>query len=31
MHDLLIASAFLLMILLPCIAGAKGGTADESE
>ena len=31
MHDLMIAAIFLAMILLPCIAGANGGTAEESE
>jgi hypothetical protein len=31
MHDLLIATAFLMMILLPCIVGANGGTAEETE
>jgi len=29
MHDLLIAAAFVLMILLPCIVSANAGTAEE--
>ena len=31
MHDLMIAAVFVMMILLPCIVGANGGTAEESE
>jgi hypothetical protein len=28
MHDLILASAFVLMLLLPCIVGINAGTAE---
>jgi hypothetical protein len=31
MHDLLIASAFLFMLLLPCISAFRVGVEDAHE
>ena len=31
MHDLIVASAFLLMVLLPCIVTMGSGSTDEGE
>lgn len=31
MHDLIVASAFLLMVLLPCIVTMGSGSTNEDE
>jgi hypothetical protein len=31
MHDFLVAAAFLLMVILPCIVTMGSGTAEEDD
>ena len=31
MHDLLVAAAFLLMVILPCIVTMGSGSSEENE
>jgi hypothetical protein len=31
MHDLLVAGAFLLMVLIPCIVTMGSGTSEEND
>ena len=31
MHDLIVAAAFLLMVLLPCIVTMGSGVTDEGD
>jgi hypothetical protein len=31
MHDLIVAAAFALMILLPCLMGSRSGATEEAE
>ena len=31
MHDLIVASAFILMVLLPCLVTMGSGSAEEGD
>ncbi len=31
MHDLLVAAAFLLMVILPCVVTMGSGSSEEGE